>query len=47
LAGFAVYYGIEQIYPDRRGEWISGDSVYKEVELGMHAEFRKAKFEVS
>jgi hypothetical protein len=33
LAGFAVYYGIEQIYPDRRGEWISGDSVYKEVEL--------------
>ena len=33
LAGFAVYYGIEQIYPDRSGEWITGDSVYKEVEL--------------
>jgi hypothetical protein len=33
LAGFAVYYGIEQIYPDRRGEWITGDSVYKEVEV--------------
>jgi hypothetical protein len=41
LAGFAVYYGIEQIYPDRRGEWISGDSVYKEVELKWQMPSRK------
>jgi hypothetical protein len=41
LAGFAVYYGIEQIYPDRRGEWITGDSVYKEVELKWPMPSRK------
>jgi hypothetical protein len=33
LAGFAVYYGIEQIYPDRSGEWITGDNIYRNVEI--------------
>jgi len=41
LAGFALYYGVEQIYPDRRGEWISGDNVYKEVELRWKMPERK------
>ncbi len=33
LAGFAVYFGIEQIYPERKGEWVTGDNVYRQVEL--------------
>jgi hypothetical protein len=41
LAGFALYYGVEQIYPDRRGEWVTGDSVYKEVELKWQMPERK------
>jgi hypothetical protein len=41
LAGFALYYGVEQIYPDRRGEWVTGDNVYKEVELKWRMPERK------
>jgi hypothetical protein len=41
LACFALYYGVEQIYPDRRGEWVSGDNVYKEVELRWKMPERK------
>jgi hypothetical protein len=47
LAGFAVYYGIEQIYPDRRGDWITGDNVYKEVELKWKMPSRKTILTIS
>jgi len=33
LAGFAIFYGIRQIYPDPDYDWVTGDNVYRPVPL--------------
>lgn len=33
LAHFALFYGIEQIYPEELGTWITGDNVFRVVPL--------------
>ena len=43
LAGFAVYHGIEQIYPERSGEWVSGDGIYRECVLRWRMPERRLK----
>jgi len=33
LARFAIFYGIEQIYPDPTLEWVTGNDLYRPVPL--------------
>jgi len=34
MVSFAVFYGIEQIYPEPEGEWVAGDGMYRRVPVG-------------
>jgi len=46
LAGFAINYGIEQLYPHRRGEWVTGDGLYREVRLNWRMPERRLRLTV-